>query len=91
VPDVSTVSDDALWCRTESHDWKWQRDVPHYDRHTFDRISTCERCGAGRVRIISTTSWTVIHRRIRYPKGYLVRGGRLTAADVFQEQFRRAA
>jgi len=93
--DVTQISDEALWCRTERHLWLWERDTPVVDEGgrmiAFIRHSTCDRCTATREQEISMTTWSVVKGKIHYPKGYLVTGGRLARPDIYREQFERPA
>lgn len=92
IADVTSLADDVLWCRTERHQWAWQRDVLAEDTETqaFDRTLLCRTCGAEKVKTISTRSFTVTKSRIRYPAGYLIKGsGRIDASAVYRTQFQR--
>ena len=91
--DVTTLEDEVLWCRTERHQWQWQRDqiADVENDKAFDRTSACRECGAEKTRTISITSFRVIGRpRMKYPKGYLIKGrGRIDIADVYRVQYQR--
>lgn len=90
IPDVTTLDDSVLWCRTERHLWRWERDALIKDVEAFTRTLGCERCGAEKVKTISTRSFTVTSSRIRYPQGYLIKGsGRITASAVYRTQYAR--
>lgn len=95
MADVTQISDEALWCRTERHLWLWERDTPVAGEGgkmvAFVRHSTCDRCGAVRNQEISTVSWSVARSKIAYPSDYLVKGGRLARPDIYREQFERPA
>jgi hypothetical protein len=90
--DVTALDDNVLWCRTERHQWAWQRDViaEGEDVQAFDRTLLCRTCGAEKIKTISTRSFTVTRSRIRYPAGYLIKGsGRIDASAVYRTQFQR--
>jgi hypothetical protein len=91
--DVTSLDDDVLWCRTERHQWAWQRDqiaAEEENPQAFDRTLVCRTCGAEKVKTISTRSFTVTRSRIRYPVGYLIKGsGRIDASQVYRTQFER--
>jgi hypothetical protein len=92
IADVTSLDDNVLWCRTERHQWGWQRDViaEDTDAQAFDRTLLCRTCGAEKVKTISTRSFTVTKTRIRYPIGYLIKGsGRIDASAVYRVQFQR--
>jgi hypothetical protein len=91
--DVTGLGDDVLWCRTERHQWAWQRDQISAEEENpaaFDRTLLCRTCGSEKVKTISTRSFTVVRTRIRYSPGYLIKGsGRIGASDVYRTQFQR--
>ena len=92
IADVTSLDDNVLWCRTERHQWAWQRDVIADGEgvQAFDRTLLCRTCGAEKVKTISTRSFTVTRSRIRYPIGYLIKGsGRIDASAVYRTQFQR--
>lgn len=92
-PDATEVTDESLWCRTERHPFGdgWLRDVMAETGVEFDRVSQCPKCGAERHKTISLVTFTVVRSHIKYPKGYLVKGGRLASHDVYKEQLSRMA
>jgi hypothetical protein len=88
--DVTDLPDEALWCRTERHLWEWQRDAIVKGAEAFTRTLECSRCTAEKVKTISTRSFTVTASRIRYPKGYLIKGsGRIAVSAVYRTQYDR--
>lgn len=89
--DISELTDEALWCRTERHPWKWDRDSMADTGIEFDRIATCPLCGATRAKTISLVTFTVLRTHRTYPKGYLMHGTRLKAPQVYKEQLGRMA
>lgn len=94
VDGVTDMSTEALWCRTEGHEWRWMHDETTVSSTgqlvEVRRQSVCRRCAAPRVRVIDVTSWSYGPAKItRYPDNYLVRGGRVGRSEVFREQFSR--
>lgn len=94
IADVTSLGDDVLWCRTERHQWAWQRDALVEDEdkqaQAFERTLLCRTCGSEKTKTISLTSFTVVRSRIRYSAGYLIKGsGRIDAPQVYRTQFER--
>ena len=91
--DIAMLDDEVLWCRTERHQWQWQRDqiADIENDKAFDRTSVCRKCGAEKTRTISITTFRVLGKpRMKYPKGYLIKGrGRIDMADVYRTQYQR--
>jgi hypothetical protein len=89
--DLTALEDDFLWCRTERHWWKWQRDSLAEEEDAFDRTLACARCGAEKTKTISTTTFQITkHHSPRYPAGYLIKGsGRIPVSEVYREQYGR--
>ena len=90
------ISDEALWCRTERHLWKFERDrvTVGTDKRPveFVRINVCLRCEARKERTVDTTTWTVQRSKITYPERYLITGaGRHHSSEFYREQFARPA
>lgn len=91
LPDLSGLSEEVLWCRTDRHWWKWQRDSVAQGDEEFDRVLVCARCGAEKTKTISLVSFTITKRHSpHYPEGYLIKGsGRIPISEVYREQYER--
>jgi len=87
TPDITALTDESLWCRTERHLWKWQNDWLDPDNPLFERTLNCERCGAIKTKTISLRTFLILRTSIKYPKNYLVHGGRLSMPEVYREQY----
>lgn len=97
VQAVRNLTDEALWCRTEGHNFKWLTDTttvsPRGRLIEVERHLQCERCGVPAKRVIDAVTWTPGRRKIsQYPTGYLIRGqGRVPKGAIYREQFERSA
>jgi len=90
------ITDEALWCRTERHLWKWVKDEITVGTDAkpveFRRHNECLRCKARKNRTISARTWTVQRSRIAYPDLYLIKGaGRHHSSEFYREQMARPA
>lgn len=98
MPDLSGCTTEALWCRGESHSFKWVTDDTTFDTTgkrliAWVRRMKCVECGATAHRDIDPRTFHAKPRKIdHYPDGYLVKGqGRIPKDDVYKEQFERMA
>lgn len=97
VTTIALLTEEALMCRTESHEWHWVNDLTTTNTKgrliEVERRSECRRCGATARKVIDAETWTVRSRKIdHYPEGYLVKGlGRIDRRDLYREQFSRPA
>lgn len=92
VTDISELTPEALECRELGHAWEkayreWLRRNPKGKTVSEDRVLRCMRCKAER-RIQYDINAEIGkfqptgYRRTYYPPGYVMRGRRLTRAEV---------
>lgn len=95
MANLSELSDESLWCRTEGHQFRWLNDEttvsPRGRLIEWVRRMQCAECGATAKRVIDARDFRPSPRKIdSYPDDYLLKGqGRVARAEVFREAFSR--
>lgn len=90
--EISELSEQAIACRETGHWWRrdrveWLKKNPKGKNVTEERVLVCDRCGAERVQTFEISA--ILNRfvpisspRVRYPEGYLLKGRRLSRAEL---------
>lgn len=89
---LTDLGPDVLACRSMGHAWFHLTDENHLSRRgdlrSFDRIESCERCGAHRRKTIDLQRGEVTKRSMRYPVDYLLKGQpRTTRFDALVAEY----
>jgi len=90
--EISELSEQAIACRETGHWWRrdrveWLKKNPKGRNVAEERVLVCDRCGAERVQTFEISP--ILNRfvpisspRVRYPEGYLLKGRRLSRAEL---------
>lgn len=97
MSDLSDLSEEAVWCRGEGHQFSWRNDIVTTDSKgvpiEYVREEECAECGVEAARKVDLVRRIVYPRKIKtttYPDNYLIKGsGRISRSDVVWESIRR--